>query len=251
MILKTRLCNISAFSVAPGILDVSATRIIKQRSVLIKNDKASRIRTKQQPRLYASSDTVTTATTKSSLPITKCLFDIQVPEGRCVGLQLPELPDDHPDSLMVATLESPTHWLHERLHPEEIQYGLSLSSAANQKSFWMGRLAMRHALGNRSTPFSLLSAASILKDGYGRPKVPTGYLGSISHKRNTGAALVTPAPTRNCMGIGVDIEETRTANRPNVARKVLTPNERENLGHLPVSIIQYRWCPHTHKQRLE
>ena len=74
----------------------------------------------------------------------------------------------------------------------------------------------------------------ILKDEYGRPKVPTGFLGSISHKDNIGVALVAEdgdvAPLIS-KGIGIDIEKASTL-KSRIERKILTPNEREKLGHV-------------------
>jgi hypothetical protein len=149
----------------------------------------------------------------------KCLFDVETPEGRCVALQIEDFPKDNCNALTIENIESPNHWIHANLHPDEIQYGKTLGMRA--PSFWMGRLALRYVLGN--------PPCSILKDSHGRPILPDGYLGSISHKTSTGAALV--ATWSNQTGIGIDIEETRT-DRRNVSRFVLTPNERKNLGHL-------------------
>jgi len=202
--------------------------------------------------LYSSSTPLQSTTTY------ECLFDIQVPEGRCVGLRLPDLPEDHPDSLTPGTIlgthnqfgssahQEQKHWIYNHLHADEVQYGLTLSSKT-QASFWIGRMAMREALSDLN-PMSV-STQSILKDSYGRPQLPPGFLGSISHKRNTGVALVAPLPEKDKsdavllsgsktgapprMGIGVDIEETTPKGR-SVARKVLTPNEQRNLGLLPV-----------------
>lgn len=203
----------------------------------------------------------------------ECLFDIQVPEGRCVGLRLPDLPDDHPDALVgdrilessrtsTSTTNSNSHystheeqhhqrhWIYSHLHSDEIRYGLQLSRQT-QASFWIGRLALRKALSSSSSPCTAVSTRSILKDSHGRPLLPPGFLGSISHKGRTGVALVTPAPSSSgecsvsslsstafyppCFGIGVDIEATKPKRR-SIARKVLTPNEQRSLGQLPVRI---------------
>ena len=247
-----------------------------------------------------------------------CFFDQHVPEGRCVGIQLLPVPNDHIHSLHSHQLStqssssssssSQLHWLFHYLHPEEIQYGLQLHHMNHRQSFYMGRLAIRHALQQpppksfdtrsisssssvflsslpengtistnttastfyqnktnaptnshnfNSNPTASSSSSSIrnsiLKDMYGRPKLPYGYLGSISHKGLMGVALVQEQPlppppsssssqvvkerpllqTSPRMGIGVDIEDIRHAHRRrNVARKVLTPHEIQNLGTL-------------------
>ena len=78
---------------------------------------------------------------------------------------------------------------------------------------------------------------SILKDEHGRPQVPKGYIGSISHKKTTGVALVNSVPDNHSVcsspkiGIGVDIEQTFSRRR-SIAKKVLTSNELENLGNV-------------------
>jgi phosphopantetheine--protein transferase-like protein len=170
-----------------------------------------------------------------------------------VGLRLPDLPEDHPDALTaekILTGDADPHWIHYRLHPEEVAYGVSEKagqSESNRRSFMVGRLALRQALG-----MEVAGDKSILKDSFGRPQVPAGFLGSISHKGNAGVALVRKTDTttfqRDCinenpvlseeglspatMGIGIDIEEAKPKRR-SIARKVLTPNERRELGRLP------------------
>ena len=195
---------------------------------------------------YSSSSSIEATTTY------EVLFDIQVPEGRCVGVQLADLPNDHPDALRAANLShnnttATAHWIYNHLHPEEVNYGLVLQNENHRRSFWLGRLAMRQALSEqRKQPWdtSFSGSNSILKDLHGRPQVPTGFLGSISHKRNTGVALVARideaasiCPPR--IGIGVDIEETASAKRRSVARKILTPCEQMDLGRIPVSRLRY------------
>lgn len=231
----------------------------------------------------ATSSTVDFHASTAPLQLTatyECLFDIQVPEGRCVGLTLPDIPEDHPDALVGdRILESSStntnqihhsvgshncnnhevphqrHWIYSHLHADEIRYGLQLSRPT-QASFWMGRLALRQALSSSSSPCTAVSTRSILKDSHGRPQLPPGFLGSISHKGRTGVALVAPAPVpsgdhslsssssssttavhRPCLGIGVDIEESKPKRR-SIARKVLTPNEQKSLGQLPVRMLR-------------
>jgi len=86
------------------------------------------------------------------------------------------------------------------------------------------------------------SDPSILKDTYGRPQIPHGFLGSISHKASTGVALVTFSnstlsfPTHHIdtnirKSVGVDIERT-FSRRSSIAKKVLTSNEMRVLGKL-------------------
>jgi hypothetical protein len=100
------------------------------------------------PMSSASFQTTTTTTTTYTI-----LFDLLVPEGRCVGLSIADLPDHHPDALQVENVNGSSstgdhgHWIHQCLHPDEVNYGVSaIQSASHRKSFWLGRLAMRHAL---------------------------------------------------------------------------------------------------------
>lgn len=194
--------------------------------------------------LYSSSSSLAAKITY------ECIFDLLLPEGRCVGLQLADLPDDHPDALVASNIankdRSTAHWIYDRLHPDEINYGLTLHSDSRRKSFLVGRLAIRQALidvqQQNLRNLSTISSSSILKDLHGRPKLPRGYLGSISHKGNTGVALVAAIDGDHChssppgIGIGVDIEEaTNSAQRRSVARRVLTPREQAVLGRIPVS----------------
>ena len=260
--------NVSAFR--PGLV-TRQCRNIKAPFGLVISSTTPFSATSSTADLYASTAPLQLTATY------ECLFDIQVPEGRCVGLTLPDLPDDHPDALVGDRIlessgsssssstngsiyyshEEPQqrHWIYSHLHADEIRYGLQLSRPT-QASFWMGRLALRKALSSSSTPCTAVSTRSILKDSHGRPQLPPGYLGSISHKGRTGVALVAPAPApsgeyslsssspstalhRPCLGIGVDIEESKPKRR-SIARKVLTPNEQRNLGQLPVRIAASR-----------
>lgn len=175
------------------------------------------------------------STTAESSPITlltnspcQTLFDLQVPEGRCVGIQLTE-------QLTVNDLSQSTHWMHQCLHPDEIAYGMAQASDNNRLSFLLGRLALREALGSSCTD-------CILKDGHGRPKLPVGYLGSISHKNDTAVALVAvdgySSPKIPTLGVGVDLE-VADPNRSRVAKKVLTPLELDLLGAVEVRVYRY------------
>lgn len=188
-------------------------------------------------------------------------FCLDIPEGKCVCVEMknPYQAPTVATSLDPAQIESnEEHWIKQILHSEEVKYGMEMPSDPNRVSFFMGRIAMRSALaivGSNDFKFreyhdvgkssiKLPSVAkkdqSILKDEHGRPKVPIGYLGSISHKKNYGVALVTEINTEikedgtvasPKVGIGVDIERPFTRGR-SIARKVLTPNEISDLGCL-------------------
>jgi len=115
------------------------------------------------------------------------LFDLQLPEGRCIGLVLSDVDPSHADALTPEGIAHAKHWIHDMLHPQEVSFGVAQPSHHARTSFILGRLAMREALRlERHTSKSI----SILKDEHGRPTVPNGYLGSISHKGATGVALI-------------------------------------------------------------
>lgn len=206
---------------------------------------------------------------------------MDVPEGLCVGLHLhaPSSASSDPASLASPNIEdNENHWIRQLLHPKEVEYGIEMQSEVNRKSFFIGRLAMRYALMEASSCYGggvsemvmekeicdvasfdavamtkddcnvLLPCVSmdepcILKDEYGRPMVPPGFLGSISHKKNIGVALVAEdcELDNSCedksvkppliKGVGIDIEKA-TALKTRIERKILTPNEQENLGQI-------------------
>lgn len=189
------------------------------------------------------------------------VFSFDLPEGKCVGLRLSN-PNQAPTvatSLDPSQIESNNnHWIKQILHPDEVQYGFQRPSENARMTFYIGRLAMRTALaemngvdshtaveyGDRFGGFTKLPSVStndqpILKDEHGRPQVPNGFIGSISHKQTTGVALISTLPpgkdkenlTWPTIGVGVDIEQSFSRRR-NIARKILTPNELEDLGKL-------------------
>jgi 4'-phosphopantetheinyl transferase EntD len=149
------------------------------------------------------------------------LFDLQLPEGRCVALELH--PNDEESSLQ--NWSDPSHWVHQCLHPVEIEYGKHLTKTV-RKSFLLGRLAMRVCLQHTEP---------CLKDLKGRPLLPKGQLGSISHKGLVGVALSTCVDgSTKPIAIGVDIEQ-HSSNKRSVASRILTKSEIQDLGRLKVS----------------
>ena len=189
------------------------------------------------------------------------LFTLDLPEGKCVGLILknPHQAPSVPTSLYPEQIKSNSnHWINNILHPDEVKYGFKLSSENSRLTFYIGRIAMRTALahmkgidsqtsveyedrlgGFTKLPNVSTSDQSILKDEHGRPQVPTGFIGSISHKQTTGVALISTLPagvdngklSKPTIGVGVDIEQTFSRRR-NIAKKILTPNELEDIGKL-------------------
>jgi hypothetical protein len=189
---------------------------------------------------FAADIPTTDSTTTTIQTCYDRIFDVRLPEGRCVGLQLHELSEDYPNGLTPEAIldQDNHHWLHSLLHPEEVAYGIGRSCSNARESFFLGRLAMRQALG--FGPHHVQTTDAILKDEYGRPAVPTGFLGSISHKRRTGVALVAvddSTAESNAgsprLGIGIDLEQI-CSQGSSIARKVLTKTEIEDLGRIEV-----------------
>lgn len=194
------------------------------------------------------------------------VFSIDLPEGVCVGLKNNLAPS--PDTWQEG---EPIRWVRDYLHPKEVEYGINLSSNGARETFFLGRLAMRMALSTASSCYDggveemaaerkicHLSAGidsfadassdlsclnidefSILKDKYGRPTIPSGFLGSISHKGNVGVALVAEDVSSDrdndsfqlMKGVGIDIEKA-SARKQRIEKRILTPNEINNLGGL-------------------
>jgi|AntRauTorckE5430_2_1112549.scaffolds.fasta_scaffold09738_1 4'-phosphopantetheinyl transferase EntD len=189
------------------------------------------------------------------------VFSFDLPEGKCVGLKLlyPNQAPTVTTSLDRGQIGSNSdHWIKRILHPDEVQYGFDRPSENARMTFYIGRLAMRTALaemkgvdphtavecedrlgGFTKLPNVSTDDQSILKDEHGRPQVPHGFIGSISHKQTTGVALISTLPPGKdngnmaspTIGVGVDIEQSFSRRR-NIATKILTPNELEDLGML-------------------
>jgi 4'-phosphopantetheinyl transferase N-terminal domain len=207
------------------------------------------------------------------------VIDLWAPEGRCVGYAVPALAENDDGKASqasshtlasVAELQSPRHWIREYLHPREVEHGMGQPSDVGRTSFLLGRLALRQAMesvarmdggdsgahppatATTTVPFRASSHGLadwvLLKDAHGRPSIPRGFLGSVSHKKNVAVALVarddrTAAGTMSPLcsslpvltrGIGVDLEAAASRNKISIARKVLTADEIDALGRVPV-----------------
>jgi phosphopantetheine--protein transferase-like protein len=153
------------------------------------------------------------------------MFDLNLKEGRCVGLRIDDIIQSENGSKHVDFAP----WITSFLHPDEVKFAQQLSSKSTQKTFLGGRLALRHAMGCG------INDCIILKDSYGRPRLPSSVIGSVSHKGEVAVALiadsVVPQGSSSPMGIGVDLE-IRQGGHEGIARRILTPHERESLGKL-------------------
>jgi 4'-phosphopantetheinyl transferase EntD len=82
-----------------------------------------------------------------------------------------------------------------------------------QREFHAGRSVLRAALGED---------VEILSDDRGAPVLPTGWVGSLSHKGDLAAALVAPDAGAR---VGIDLEHARASTQP-IERHVLGERER-------------------------
>merc|ERR1711862_168824 len=158
------------------------------------------------------------------------------PEGYCVGLRYIQQKEEiisSSNNNNTTTLLSNNN-IHKYLHKNEILYGIkSIPSNTAKISFYIGRVAMH--IGLKEISCSNEKTIPILKDNYGRPIVPYGYLGSISHKKYIGVSLVDKHKQKR--GIGIDIEQTYS--KINIEKRVLTENEIMDLGSLKVFVFLY------------
>ena len=106
------------------------------------------------------------------------------------------------------------------LLPEERAFAASL--AAVRRRDWIGgRVALRRAA--QSAGFAI--AAAILSDDRGAPRLPSGLVGSVSHKDGVAVALVARS---DGWTVGIDLERT-TARRLDITNRVLRLAERVAL----------------------
>lgn len=102
-----------------------------------------------------------------------------------------------------------------RLAPDEQARAAALP-VLRRREFVAGRTALHLALGD---------PAAILADDRGAPRLPDGWVGSVSHKGARAAALVAPVGAGT---IGVDLERA-AAPRSDIARRILTGREQAAL----------------------
>ena len=122
------------------------------------------------------------------------------------------------------------------LHSAEAALAMTLPTA-RRAAFVAGRIALRaaiHAVAPDRGDVPLLLARPLLRTTRGAPTLPTGVLGSISHKRTHALAIALSADRGH---VGVDLEERpheSDAMRPSIASRVLTAREQDTLTSLDV-----------------
>jgi 4'-phosphopantetheinyl transferase EntD len=136
-------------------------------------------------------------------------FDLRLDHGRCIVVLLPE----------AGALE---HMARATLLAQEMEHAATLRDA-RRRSYLGGRVAMREALSREG-----IGAPAVLSDDRGAPLLPPGVTGSITHKRDVAAALVTREQNAR---VGIDLEED-VPTTLDLSRQVLTPGEIAELSHL-------------------
>ncbi len=148
------------------------------------------------------------------------LFRVDLPHGRCVGVRVPGTSE---------RVDLPC------LADEERDY-LETLSPARRPTWLAGRVALHAALLDID-----LDAGPILSTRRGAPELPEGVAGSISHKQTLAVALA--ARKVRGLSLGIDIEpvpaltptsiEPGWNNRPDISRRVMTPEELSFMATVP------------------
>jgi enterobactin synthetase component D len=138
-------------------------------------------------------------------------FHHAAPHGVLTAVHLPDSPAPVPEAVLA------------QLHPEESQHARTLGGY-RQVQFVGGRLALAAARRQLGAPLD-----PSLPDDRGAPRIPAGFVASISHKRTIAVAM---AARDTGARLGVDIEDYGPP-RPGIAQHVLRPSELAELEGLP------------------
>ena len=111
---------------------------------------------------------------------------------------------------------------------KEIEFGKvkEQNNRARLNKFMGGRIALRRAFEQLNTDLKL----PIFKDQWGAPILPSTLTGSISHKDYVAVGV---AALDDSGRIGVDLEHCNNKASFMLQRRILTANEREDLGKVP------------------
>jgi enterobactin synthetase component D len=133
-------------------------------------------------------------------------FDLSLAHGRAVAIDVTD-----PDDAILA-----------ELHPDERTRALTLSPIRRRE--WVaGRRALRHAVAGVAPA---AATAAVLADDRGAPVLPSGAVGSISHKRALAVALAAP---ESGWTVGVDLE-VLGPRRVDISERILTTAELAALA---------------------
>lgn len=139
-------------------------------------------------------------------------FERALPYGWCVGLWLGPATGEGWEAAV------------SRLHADE-RHHLATLGARRQSSWLGGRLALRHALEG----LGVLAPGPLLSTARGAPLLPSGVVGSITHKDTLAVALVA---RDEGWTMGVDLEEEGARGYLHLARRILTEREQGRLSAL-------------------
>ena len=103
----------------------------------------------------------------------------------------------------------------EPLVGSEVAFAAALGPV-RRREFVAGRAALRSLLGE---------PVPIVADDRGAPVLPAGWVGSISHKAERAAALISPAGDGF---VGLDIERAAPPRMP-IEKRILTPAEQQRV----------------------
>jgi 4'-phosphopantetheinyl transferase EntD len=145
-------------------------------------------------------------------------FELTLEHGLCVGVRIPSA-DAALDELVA------------HLAPEE-QAKAARLPRPRRRTWVGGRAAMRQALARLGRGLDAVTddVTGIGTDDRGAPVLPPGVLGSITHKEELAAALVTNVATDGAR-VGVDLEMDIV--RPlDIATRVLTTGELGEIASL-------------------
>ncbi len=130
---------------------------------------------------------------------------------------------------IVALEDADVEAAYARLPAAERAYADSLGPLRRREVI-CGRTALHDALASLEPN---LATSPILADDRGAPVLPAGWVGSVSHKGERGAALVAPVGGAR---VGVDLELAQPS-RQDIARYILTRREQEALATSPDSAL--------------
>jgi 4'-phosphopantetheinyl transferase EntD len=145
-----------------------------------------------------------------------------------------------PHELTLSDIES-TRTSYPEITDEEVIYLKNMNCSVKRNSLFIGsRIAMKRTLPflhylntkNDRNPHS-----SILKDSFGAPILPTGIVGSISHKDNLVVVIarsLSQLPSCHIKStvlenIGIDMESKNYRHALKIQNHVLTENELKSL----------------------
>ncbi len=155
-----------------------------------------------------------------------------LPHGMLTAVRLPQIAGNHElyEAMREALIDMPEA---ERLLAEAL-------ALPRRLAFVGGRVALREAIAHINPE---RRDHAVLKTARGAPHMPDGVLGSVSHKRQLAVALAAPV-TSDVTTLGVDVEEipgVAELARPDLARKILTPQEQHLLSELAIDdAVAYR-----------